>query len=169
MLRGIARPALPRAVGGTAAGAGCPAAPRQGALREQRRGYKDGHKGITRGWTSFFSYAKFGGPKWKTQSWMTLDSPPRRPDTYYPIPLSVQKERPFLDPYVFKYVGVQVGPDGRPVLDARRRRREATVRHEFRSLLAERNWHHFPQLHTTRPPPYSIQWQGARRVWGLWY
>eukprot|EP00756_Hemistasia_phaeocysticola_P060466 Hpha_TRINITY_DN4052_c0_g1::TRINITY_DN4052_c0_g1_i1::g.63685::m.63685 len=139
-------------------------------LVQQCRGYKDGRKALMFSWRGFWAPESHGGPRYRSQWWKRYArAPPRRPQTYYPIPLSMRKERPHHDPYTFKYVGCQVGPDGRPAQGMQQRHREQAVRQEFKALLSERNWHGFPNLFPTKPSHYMLQWQGSRRVKGLYY
>eukprot|EP00755_Sulcionema_specki_P034330 Sspe_Gene.102640::Locus_78509_Transcript_1_1_Confidence_1.000_Length_651::g.102640::m.102640 len=134
----------------------------------QVRCYRDGKKGILRSHHKWLTPQGHGGVDHSSHKWMvTGKGNPRDPRSYAFIPLSVQTYRPYLDPYVFKYVGVKVGPDGKPIMDTRRRHRETQIRHEFRSLLAERNYHGFPLLYPTRPRPHPVQWVSTRKTFGI--
>ncbi|KAJ9451804.1 hypothetical protein DIPPA_07398 [Diplonema papillatum] len=139
------------------------------SLTSQSRGFKDGKRAIILSWHGFKDLRSHGGPESTRQMWTRNGAPPRKPHSYLSVPRGTVRNPPVLDPYKFKYVGVKVDEKGKPIFNGERRLREEQIRHEFRSLLAERNFHGFPLLHWQIPRPHANQWNATNKVKGYYY
>eukprot|EP01063_Lacrimia_lanifica_P009529 TRINITY_DN16505_c0_g2_i1.p2 TRINITY_DN16505_c0_g2~~TRINITY_DN16505_c0_g2_i1.p2 ORF type:complete len:163 (+),score=44.22 TRINITY_DN16505_c0_g2_i1:61-549(+) len=139
------------------------------ALTAQKRTFKDGKKGRILSWNRFHNPRTFGGFNNPKETWRYANTPGRTHETYAPVPLQVQRNRPALDPYLFKYVGVKTDEKGRPIFDRDRRVRENEIRHEFRSLLTHRNFHGYHALHPEAMRPHATRWNATTNVKGLYY
>eukprot|EP01064_Diplonema_japonicum_P039018 TRINITY_DN9671_c1_g1_i2.p1 TRINITY_DN9671_c1_g1~~TRINITY_DN9671_c1_g1_i2.p1 ORF type:complete len:154 (+),score=9.43 TRINITY_DN9671_c1_g1_i2:223-684(+) len=138
-----------------------------GGLEGQKRGHKDGKRAQILSWSGFTHPRLHGGAEKDSQAWMLNGPTPRRPGSYTRRPVSTKRARPHLDPFVFKYVGVKTDARGRPIMDASRKHRESEIRHEFRSLLTERNFHGFPLLYYQAPRPHDNVWNATEKWTGV--